>query len=37
MEEVYPRDLDKNVPELFLRKMGKSRIAYDCGLRPTRW
>lgn len=28
MEEVYPRDLDKNVPELFLRETGKSRIAY---------
>ncbi len=28
MEEVYPRDLDKKVPEIYLRKMGKSRIVY---------
>jgi hypothetical protein len=28
MEEVYPRDLDKNVPELYLRETGPSRIAY---------
>jgi hypothetical protein len=28
MEEVYPRDYHKNVPELYLREQGKSRIAY---------
>ena len=28
MEEVYPRDLDKNVPELYLRQLGDSRIVY---------
>jgi len=28
MEEVYPRDLDKNVPEAYLRDLGRSRIAY---------
>lgn len=28
MEEVYPRDLHKNVPEVYLRESGRSRIAY---------
>ncbi len=28
MEEVYPRDYDKNVPELYLRQLGESRVAY---------
>ncbi len=28
MEEVYPRDLDKNVPELYLREVGRGRIVY---------
>lgn len=28
MEEVYPRDLDKNVAELYLRETGPSRIVY---------
>jgi hypothetical protein len=28
MEEVYPRDYDKSVPELFLRQFGKGRVAY---------
>jgi hypothetical protein len=28
MEEVYPRDLDRNVPELYLRETGGSRIVY---------
>ena len=28
MEEVYPRDLDKNVPELYLREVGQGRIVY---------
>jgi hypothetical protein len=28
MEEVYPRDYHKNVPELYLREIGRSRIAY---------
>lgn len=28
MEEVYPRDYDKSVPEAFLREMGRSRVAY---------
>ncbi len=28
MEEVYPRDLNKNVPEIFVREIGRSRIVY---------
>ncbi len=28
MEEVYPRDLHKNVPEVYLREIGGSRIVY---------
>jgi hypothetical protein len=28
MEEVYPRDLDRSVPELYLRENGKSRVVY---------
>jgi hypothetical protein len=28
MEEVYPRDLHKNVPEVYLREMGRGRVVY---------
>lgn len=28
MEEVYPRDYDRNVPEMYLREIGKGRVAY---------
>jgi hypothetical protein len=28
MEEVYPRDMDKSAPDVFLREIGKSRIVY---------
>jgi hypothetical protein len=28
MEEVYPRDTDKRVPEVYLREAGKGRVAY---------
>jgi hypothetical protein len=31
MEEVYPRIPQTNIPELFLREMGQSRIAYFPG------